>query len=195
VTVTSPTPLPGPPDVRLTDGTLLLRRPTTDLVPEIYDACQDRALHRWLAALPDPYTEQDAVEFVAAQERNWVAGTERVFAVTAVDDGRLLGMISLHDVVELLAPSGGRAEVGYWVVERERRRGVVTGALRLVCRYGFEEMGLARIEWQAEVGNDPSRRAAEAVGFVFEGTCRQRLLHVGDRVDGWLAGLLPQDLR
>ncbi len=181
--------------VRLTDGRIVLARPTPDLVPEITAACQDRTLHRWLQALPDPYTEQDARDFVAHCADGWETGTELVFAITAVDGGRLLGMIGLHDLSNLTAPAGGTGEVGYWTVEPERRRGIAADAVRLVCRYGFEELGLARIEWQAEVGNDASRAVAETVGFTVEGTCRSRLIHVGRRVDGWLAGLLPGELR
>ena len=185
-------PAPAP---TLGDGRLLLRCPTTDLVPEITAACQDRELHRWLEALPDPYTEADAAVFVELCTQNWAESTENVFAITSRADGSLLGMIGLHDISNLTAPGGGMAEVGYWVVAAQRGHGVMPDALRLVCGYGFTELRLARIEWQAEVGNAASRRAAEKVGFRFEGTCRRRLLHVGERVDGWLGGLLPEELR
>ncbi len=181
--------------VTLSDSRLVLRCPGPELVGQITAACQDRELHRWLEALPDPYTEADAQTFVETCAASWAAGREFVFAITAADDGRLLGMIGLHDVVRITAPGGGMGEVGFWVVAAERGQGILPDALRLVCRYGFEELGLARIEWQAEVGNASSLRAAEKVGFVFEGTCRRRLLHVGNRVDGWLGGLLPEELR
>jgi len=193
-----------PQPVTLSDAELVLRCPTRDQVPAIAAACQDRELHRWLEALPDPYTEESAEAFVQHCEDHWVSGKELVFAISAADSagsergagaGRLLGMIGLHDLAQLTAPGGGMAEVGFWTVAAERGRGVIPRALRLVCRYGFEELGLARIEWQAEVGNVSSLRAAEKVGFVFEGTCRRRLLHVGARVDGWLGGLLPEELR
>ena len=184
-----------PRPVTLSDDSLVLRCPTLDQAPAIAAACQDRELHRWLEALPDPYTEDTARMFVRSCEEQWVTGQEQVFAISSADDGRLLGMIGLHDLSNLTAPGGGMAEVGFWAAAAERGRGVVPAALRLVCRYGFEELRLARIEWQAEVGNESSRRAAEKVGFVFEGTCRRRLLHLGERVDGWLAGLLPEELR
>ena len=180
--------------VTLSDDRLFLRCPSAGLIPQIAAACQDPDLHRWLEALPDPYTEQDAREFVAGCEHGWAQGTEHVFAVTAADDGRLLGMIGLHDLSHLTVPSGGMGEVGFWTVVAARGRGVTTDALRLVCRYGFDELRLARIEWQAEVGNHASRRVAQKVGFTMEATCRRRLLHLGDRVDGWLGGLLPEDL-
>jgi RimJ/RimL family protein N-acetyltransferase len=184
-----------PQPVTLSDGDVILRCPSPDQVPAITAAYQDRELHRWLEALPDPYTEASAEEFVRRCADNWATGKENVFAVSAAADGRLLGVIGLHDISNLTAAGGGMAEVGFWTAAAERGRGMLPKALRLVCRYGFDELGLARIEWQAEVGNMSSLRAAEKVGFVLEGTCRRRLLHVGDRVDGWLGGLLPEELR
>ena len=41
-----------------------------------------------------------------------------------------------------------------------------------MCRWGFRERGLQRIEWLAFVGNEASRRVAEKAGFRSEGTCR-----------------------
>ena len=86
-------------------------------------------------------------------------------------------------------------EIGFWTAPWARGRGVMTAAARLVCRWGFDELGLERIEWWANVGNDASRRVAEKLGFTMEGTCRRRLLHRGERVDGWVGGLLRGELR
>ena len=85
-------------------------------------------------------------------------------------------------------------EIGYWMAPWARGQGVMTDAVRLVCDWGFDELGLGRIEWWANVGNYASRRVAEKVGFTMEGTVRARLLHRGERVDGWVAGLLPGEL-
>ena len=44
-----------------------------------------------------------------------------------------------------------------------------------------------------DVGNTPSRRAAEKAGFRIEGVLRRGLVHRGLHVDGWLGALLPDD--
>ena len=42
-----------------------------------------------------------------------------------------------------------------------------------VCRWGFGALGLARVDWFAEVGNAGSRRVAEKAGFTIEGVLRR----------------------
>jgi RimJ/RimL family protein N-acetyltransferase len=100
----------------------------------------------------------------------------------------LLGVIGLH------ARDPTMREVGYWMAPWARGRGIMTDAVRLACGWGFDELGLGRIEWWANVGNQASRRVAEKAGFTMEGTVRARLLHRGVRVDGWGAGLLPGEI-
>jgi RimJ/RimL family protein N-acetyltransferase len=64
----------------------------------------------------------------------------------------------------------------------------------LACEWGFTELGLGRIEWQAYVENAASRRVAEKVGFHIEGLVRQRLVQRGVRRDAYIGSLLPGEL-
>lgn len=174
--------------VELRGDGLLLRVPQPGDVPAVAAACRDPQTQRW-TTVPVPYTEEHAVSFVEDYAASgWAGGTLAVFAITE-GDGRYAG------AVDLRLDGTGMGEVGYAVAPWSRGRGVASAALRLVCRWGFESLALARIEWWAHVGNLASRRTAERVGFVVEGTCRQRLLARGERRDAWVGGLLPEDLR
>lgn len=178
---------PGP--IPLTDGWLLLRPPDERDVAQITQACQDPELQGWIP-VPVPYTEGHARQFVAERPDRWQdEHGEMTLAVTSAQDGQLLGMVGLH------ARDATMREIGYWVAPWARGNGVMTAAGRLMCRFGFDVLGLERIEWWAAVGNDGSKRVAEKLGFVMEGTCRSRLLHRGERLDGWVGGLLPDELR
>ncbi len=175
--------------VELSDDRLLLRLPAEEDVEAVTRACQDAELQRWIP-VPVPYERAHAVEFVASRPERWAAADgEMTFAITGRDDGMLLGMVGLH------AHDATMREIGFWTAPWARGRGVMTDAARLVCRFGFDVLGLQRIEWWAGVGNHGSWRVAEKLGFQREGTCRSRLLHRGDRVDGWVAGLLAGELR
>ncbi len=173
--------------VELRDGTVLLRPWRLDDADAVYRACQDAEIQRW-TTVPVPYRPEDAVGFVAGSPQRWAQGAAS-FAVVDLASGALLGAMGL-----VTTPADGCAEVGYWVAAEARGRGVATRALRLLCRWAFDALGLRRLVWQAYVGNDASRRTAEAVGFQLEGTRRQGLLDRGRPVDRWFAGLLPTDL-
>lgn len=178
-----------PEPVTLTDGRLLLRLPEERDAAAITEACQDPEIARWVP-VPVPYDVTHALDFVASRPERWAAESgEMTFAVTDAADGRLLGMVGLH------ARDAGMREIGYWTAPWARGQGVMTDAARLVCRFGFEVLGLDRIEWWAGVGNEASWRVAEKLGFRREGTCRQRMPHRDQRLDGWVGGLLAGELR
>jgi [ribosomal protein S5]-alanine N-acetyltransferase len=48
-----------------------------------------------------------------------------------------------------------QGSIGYWVAKESRGRGIATGALRLVSRWGLEEVGLPRLELVTDPENIP----------------------------------------
>ena len=136
---------PGP--TTLAAGRLLLRPPEERDVPAIVEACQDEAIARWIP-VPVPYTEDHARQFVAERPDRWQDAEhgEMTFAITDAADGRLLGMVGLH------ARDATMREIGYWTAPWARGQGVMTAAARMVCEFGFEVLGLERIEWWAGGG-------------------------------------------
>lgn len=178
----------GMDPVELCDDRLVLRLPRPADVDAVTRACQDRELQRWVP-VPVPYESVHAQQWVADTERCWQADEELRWVVTDRDTDQVMAAVGLHPRDESMR------EIGYWTAPWARGSGVMTAAARLACAWGFDQLGLGRIEWWSNVGNVASRRVAEKLGFRFEGTVRARLLHRGVRVDGWGAGLLPGELR
>ena len=87
------------------------------------------------------------------------------------------------------------AEVGYVINPAYRGRGVAPEALRRVMEFGFEELGLNRIEARYMVGNDVSRRVMEKVGMHFEGIRRRALLYGNAYRDIGYCSILAEDFR
>jgi RimJ/RimL family protein N-acetyltransferase len=166
--------------VRLEDDAILLRPFGEDDVPAIVAACQDPEIPRW-THVPSPYTEEDARAFLARS-------ADGSFAITDAQTGELLGAIGLHRVEE------GIGQIGYWVVRAARGRGVATRALRLISRWGFEELGLPRLQLLTEPENTPSQRVAEKAGFQREGLLRAYAVLKGRRPDFYMYSLLPGDV-
>lgn len=176
--------------VTLRTDRLVLRPPTDADVDAITAACQDPEIPRW-TTVPSPYAREDAEGFVTLIAEWWADGTQTVWGM--FHDDVLVGMVGLHHITP--HSRGGSAELGYWATAHSRGQGFMVEACRAVIDWGFAELELARIHWQAVVGNIPSARTARALGFQYEGLQRQALTSGRGRDDGWVAGLLPDDAR
>ena len=82
--------------------------------------------------------------------------------------------------------------LGYWVRTSAAGRGAATRATRLAARFGFEQLGLHRIEIVAAIDNIGSQRVAEKAGAVREGVLRKRLLIRGKSQDAVLYSLIRE---
>ena len=125
-----------------------------------------------------------------ASYREWAAAAAqsldpRHYAVIDHATGRALGTLSLmrHD------PANGVIEVGNVVFSRSlQRTPTSTEAQYLAMRYVFDELGYRRYEWKCDSLNAPSRRAAERLGFTYEGIFRQAVVYKGrNRDTAWFA--------
>jgi len=180
--VPAPIEMPAQPP---TDGVVTLRPWTADDVPELVAVFRDPTLSRWLPMIPYPYSEWDAREWVASLGPRLGEGSGAHFAVVAAETGALLGGIGLRP-----EPSS-RGEIGYWVRKERRGEGIAPRALRLISRWAFQELGLARLQVHADVENVASQRVAERAGYTREGVLRSWLEHRGERRDHVLYSLLP----
>jgi RimJ/RimL family protein N-acetyltransferase len=80
------------------------------------------------------------------------------------------------------------------VHSRKAGRGVASAATRLLARYGFETLGLKRIEIVIAAGNLASLRVAEKVGAEREGLLRNRIYVNNKWHDAFMHSLIPSDL-
>ncbi|MFF4607993.1 GNAT family N-acetyltransferase [Streptomyces sp. NPDC001339] len=179
--------------VILTTGRLVLRAFEPSDAPAVLAACQDPDIPRW-THVPSPYTVQDAERFVGTiVPEGWRDDTAYHFAVVSRADGSLVGAMGLVRLARLRGPER-EAELGYWTAREQRGRGYTVEAARAVLRWAFRDLGVERMEWLAEAGNDGSWAVARKLGFRREGTQRAKLVHEGTRRDVWTGSLLPSDL-
>src|SRR5437773_976393 len=112
------------------------------------------------------------------------------FAVLDQSSGRFLGGVGINFINRVHQ----FANLGYWVRTSAAGRGVATRATRLAARFGFQALGLNRIEIVAAVDNIASQRVAERAGAVREGILRHRLSINGVPHDAVLFSLVAGDL-
>ena len=88
-------------------------------------------------------------------------------------------------------PAGGAIEVG-WINFSPILQGTraSTEAMFLMMARVFDELGYRRYEWKCDALNAPSMRAAERLGFTYEGTFRQATHYKGrSRDTAWFSVL------
>lgn len=136
-------------------------------------------------------TVRDSRMFLRAAIRQYRRGMPGTFAITLRDSGRMIGTIGFMWV----NVDHRSAEVGYSLSRDYWNRGIMTEALRRVIAFGFQELGLNRIEAQHETDNPASGRVMVHAGMQYEGTLRQRLRNKGKFVDVSLYAILRSDPR
>jgi RimJ/RimL family protein N-acetyltransferase len=168
------------------DG-VVLRPWRIEDVSAVAAACQDPEIARWLALVPQPYTEEDARFYV--QDCIDAPEDRRPFAITDASTGEVVGSIDMR--INRLQTG----HIGYWMTAEARGRGLTTAALRALSRWGIEDLGLGRVELVTDPENIASQRVAEKAGFQREGILRSMLLsRDGSRRDGVMFSLLPDEL-
>ncbi len=112
------------------------------------------------------------------------------FAIRHRDDSRRhIGNVSIWFVSR-----GFRSgEVGYWVRSDESRTGIATEVAARMVQVGFEELRMHRIILRIAVGNQPSERVAEKLGFTREGILREELEVHGKWLDHTAYSLLEHE--
>lgn len=174
------------PPEPIVEGSTALRPWRESDIPAIVEACQDPEIPRW-TRVPEDYGESDARGYVLARYDAILNATGAPFAiVSATDPAGLLGSISLFRFSWLNL----RGEVGYWLAQPARGQGHATRAVRAICRWGFEVLGLERVDLLAATGNPASQRVAERCGFTREAVFRSYMRSKQGRQDMIAYGLL-----
>jgi RimJ/RimL family protein N-acetyltransferase len=158
-------------------------------VAALVAACRDPEIARW-TRVPDNYNESDARAYLLFRYDATLAGSTAPFAIVSAAD-ELLGSISLLR----LDWRHRRGEVGYWLAAHARGHGHVTRAVRLICRWGIEALGLERIDLFAATANGASQRVAERCGFTREATLRAFMRGKDGQQDMVAFGLLADELQ
>lgn len=85
------------------------------------------------------------------------------------------------------------AEIGYELHPAYWRQGLMSEALSAVLTYGFDELGLHRIEANPLAGNESSVKLLRKLGFTYEGCLRQRHFYRGNFGDQLYFGILKDE--
>ncbi len=136
------------------------------------------------------YSLQDAASFVVRSPRDWYKGARYEFAIVDGADDSFLGSVGLSQIDR----RHKLANVGFWVRRSRMGQGIATVAGRQLADFGFNELGLERLEFLVARSNLASQRVVTKLGARLEGTLRKRLVLSGEAEDAILYSLIKNDL-
>lgn len=147
-----------------------------------------REIARYLRdSFPHPYTHEDAEEWVTLAGATY---PQTDFAI--VVDDIVVGGVGFETKTDVFRKS---AEIGYWLSERYRGRGICTSAVRALVPWGFETRGFERIYAGVFSNNPASMRVLEKAGFEREARLKRAIYKNGEVLDEIIFATWPEQWR
>lgn len=138
---------------------LLLRQFVDRDVENVFKALSDPDVIRYYGVSYETLeATKEQMRFFANLEENR-AGIW--WAVCSADNKVFFGAGGIND----LKKEHRKAEIGFWLLKDYWGRGIMTEAIPLILNYGFDKLGLHRIEGIVESENVVCKKAVEKLNF------------------------------
>ena len=169
---------------------LLLRAMRVSDAPDMYEYAKNPDVTRYL--LWRPHTDvgytRAYLEYLGGRYR--VGGCYE-WAVVHNEERRMIGTCGFARI----DTAHNCAELGYVLNPAYHGKGLMHEAALRVLQFGFNVLGLHRIEARFMLGNDASRHVMEKLRMQFEGVRRQSMLIKGSYCDIGTYAILAQEFR
>ena len=178
----------APPSPHLTDGRIRLEPLTTADVADALAMCDDEDTKRF-TYLPTNADAAWITGWLRHYEEGWGDGSRAGFSIRDAETGAYLGFAAIVRL-DLALQQG---EIGYVLSPHARGRGAAAAAVELITRWGFDSLGLLRLELRIDTDNPASERVAERAGYRLDGVLRSLAFKDGRRTDTGVWSRLPGD--
>ncbi|MGL5937185.1 MAG: GNAT family N-acetyltransferase [Phocaeicola sp.] len=131
----------------------------------IYDVIDAERIYlgRWLPFVEYTTSVEFTKGFVESVIHSSKDASESIFALCR--KGKLIGLVGFKSTDR----QNCKTEIGYWISEKEQGKGIVTRAVKYLCKYAFNHLGINRINIKCAVDNTSSSNIPKQIGFKFEG--------------------------
>ena len=142
---------------------LLLRRVAESDYPEIMEL---RGNPETMKYIPRPLvkTKEDAINHFKMIDDKIESNEGINWAITLKGNPKLIGIIGHYRI----QPENYRCEIGYMILPENKGKGIVTEAIKVVLKYGFDDLQMHSIEAVIDPENTASERVLQKNGFVKE---------------------------
>ena len=79
-------------------------------------------------------------------------------------------MVIFDDIDVIQSKEHKKAEIGFWLLTEFWGQCIMTEVMPIICNYGFDNLGLHRIEGLVEKDNLNCKNAMKKLDFTHEGT-------------------------
>jgi len=158
--------------ISVTDQILLKQVELSD-AQDIFDTIntQRAYLGKWLPFVAVSLSIENTVFFIDKM----LEDTQENYIFVIHYDGVFAGLIGFKGNDK----QNKRIEIGYWLSESYQKKGIVTQSVKSMCQFAFEELRINRIQIRCAVGNEPSKKIPQRLGFTLEGVERDGELLTG----------------
>lgn len=120
--------------------------------------------------IPNPYTNQSAEWWLNMVKEN--EGKKGVFREIVVND-KIVGTISVEQKEDVYRKD---AEIGYYLLQEEYSKGIMTESVKQICEIAFQELDIIRITGLVYEPNIASRKVLERNSFILEGIMKNAVI-------------------
>jgi len=140
---------------------------TQSHLEDYYQLFSDERVARYYNILP--FSEQkDAQKYIDWFESRFNEGLGIRWGIALKGEKNIIGTLGFNNYKE-----NHRANIGYDLRFDFWNKGLMTEALRAVIAFGFNELGINRMEAEVMMGNAASERVLGKLGFKREGALRE----------------------
>ena len=170
---------------------IVIEKINLDRFDDFYNALVESG-KEWFNAgmIPKPDLSRNELEhMIKAFIALWEQDNTYMFYVLDGANNQIVGIAALNQIYRMHQIGN----LAYMVRTSRAGEGIATEAARLVAQYGFEKLGLQRIEIVVHPDNTPSLKVAEKLGATREVLLRNRLRLHGVPCDAYMHSLIPAD--
>ncbi|MDO8964626.1 MAG: GNAT family protein [Coriobacteriia bacterium] len=152
----------------------------------------DPEVNQYLLTGQVPVTPEQEAAFYERAEKDWNEGTGYIFEIHAEGVEGLIGHCGLHKV-DMRHRS---AELGIFIgVLDQQNKGRGRDAIMTLVRFGFDTLGLNRIEIRSQADNDRGMHLYPKLGFTPVGRLREATYTHGNFQDEAIFDMLESEWR
>lgn len=146
----------------------------------LIESINNKKIFRNTLGIPYPYTLRDAQKRLEKTSKDKKKKKPTTIDLVIDINGEVIGGIGFYKI------EGHRAEIGYWLAEKYWGKGIITQAVKIMTKFGFEKLKLRRISAHVFSFNKASMGLLKKAGYKLEGILRKHVRKSNKFIDSYL---------